>query len=205
MTTMLRAILFTLGMLLAFSLCVSAGSCSFGECHAWVRIGDSSWSPATFFPLLHPGDTGEVLLIITPSVSLSEVFCQLHEFGTPVYEVIKGPSMINTIVSRGDIQPGINYTYLWKVRVLLDTFWINGTAPLEVITQFSQSDTNMKTVTFDVLYAFIEGPPRPLVKGEHDDIHGNISPIPIPFLTVLLSILLINISLYVTTHRQRLR
>lgn len=194
-----------MGILLAFASCASAGSCPFGSCHAWVRIGDTSWSPSTVYPRLHPGETFEVLLMFNPSVPLTGFFCQLYEFGTPVYEVIDGPSRINTIVSYGKTSPGINYSYLWKVRVPPDTRWVNGTAPLEVFTQFSQSDTDRKTVSFDVLYAFIEGPPVSPDRREQTDACGNISQVPLSMLTVIFSVLLVLGSYYTMKQRQHHR
>ena len=169
-------LLFSIPLACAPSL-VTAGSCSYGSCSAWIRTDNDSWQPATIHPQLHPGGTLEIIVVLTPSIPTSGVFCKLHEFGTPVYETVHGPSAINTVICCGDTLPGVNLTYHWVVRVLPNTCWINGTAPLEVFAQFSKSDTDAETLSFDALCAFIEGPDPPPYQGDSVHAQGPSSPV----------------------------
>jgi len=179
--------------------CGSAGTSAYGSCLAWICTDRIHWSPATTYPRLHPGDTFQVLLKITPSTPMNAVFLKLHEFGTPVYEVINGPTPINVIMSCGAIRPNTTKPYLWTIRILPDTRWINGTAPLEVFTQFSKTDTDASVVSFDALYAFIE---PALTKGTTRTTNQTTQPVPasaikpqIVFLCLWLTLLL-----FVTRH-----
>lgn len=133
-----------------------AGSCEYGSCHAWIRINHASWQPATIHPRLHPGETFEIIIKIHPIIPTAAIFCRLYEFGTTVYEVTEGPSPINTLISAVNNSMDAELTYYWVIRVLPDTQWINGTAPLEVFTQFSAVNGSSQILSFDVLCAFIE-------------------------------------------------
>jgi sarcinarray family protein len=136
--------------------CVSAGSCNYGTAEAWIRVGDGPWKLATQHPILHPGDTFEILVKIRASTWVSAVFCELHEFGTPVYDSLEGPSEINELLSRGVTKPQEEIWYLWQIRVSPQTKWLNGSAPLEVFIQFTLSDDDSQTITFDALCGYIE-------------------------------------------------
>lgn len=115
--------------------------------------------PATQHLHLKPGDLIEIFVKIRTSLRLSCVFVKLHEFGTPVYEVMQGPSAIDELLSQVHPQQNTNISYYWRLRVQPRTVWTNGTAPLEVFTQFTDCDGKIQVISFDVFNAYIEYSP----------------------------------------------
>jgi hypothetical protein len=190
---MTRSLLFIIILVLAFlgaQPCLMAGSCQYGTAEAWVRTDNGAWMPATHHPRLHPGDTLELVVRLNASIPLAAIFCELHEFGTPVYEVLKGPSSINELVCQGATARGRIIWHRWQIRVLPETNWINSTAPLELFVQFTRSNDESRIVTFDALCGIIERPLAPLT-GQYDTSAVPLQPIePIPLaLTAVLIII----------------
>lgn len=141
-------------LLLTPLLCAS--ECRYGSVHAWVRISDGAWENATAYPMLKRGETFEVKITMTISTDLKVVYLKLHEFGTPVYEVVTGPTMMEQLLQQWIIPfSEKSWTYLWKIKVRENTSWVNGYAPLEVYVQFNKNDTDTSWVNFDIITAYI--------------------------------------------------
>jgi len=137
-----------------------AGDCPYGSAQAWFKDYKGLWENATAHPVLHQGAAFEIRVVVTIGISVSVFFLKLHEFGTPVYEVIEGPSKIEQILEqRGMMKPGMCFSYAWKLQVRTDTSWVNGYAPLELSVQFNKNDEESASVHFDVLTAFITDEP----------------------------------------------
>jgi sarcinarray family protein len=133
-----------------------AGECSYGSVHAWFRTSDGEWENATAHPWLKRGESFEIKTVVTAKADLQVFFLKLHEFGTPVFEVVKGPTMMEQLLEcRQKISSDQTFTYVWKMRVRSDTTWVNGYGPLEVFAQFHKNDTDEYRVNFDVITAFI--------------------------------------------------
>lgn len=134
----------------------SAGECSYGSVRAYFRFDEQAWQNATVRPILSRGQRFEIQVVVTPRAPLSMFFVKLHEFGTPVYDVLDGPSGIEqTLECRERIPPGEDFLFLWRMQVKEDTSWVNGYAPLELYVQFNENDAQTASVNFDVLIAFI--------------------------------------------------
>ena len=135
---------------------VTAAECDYGSVNASVRTSDGVWRHATTHPVLKRGETFDIQVIVTTKTVLQVLFLKLHEYGTPVFEVITGPTAIDQLLeSRGEISSGKTFIYTWTVYVRPDTSWVNGYAPLEVFVQFNTNDTDEHRITFDVLTAYI--------------------------------------------------
>ena len=145
--------------LLLFSIFVSvvfAGECSYGSMYAWFRRDNEGWRNATAHPYLKLGEEFEVKVVITAKTGLSVIFFKLREFGTPVFEVLDGPTVVDELLVCGrSVKTGDNFTYVWRVRVNPDTKWFNAYGPLEVFAQFNKNDHDSCTVYFDVLTAYV--------------------------------------------------
>jgi sarcinarray family protein len=134
----------------------TASECKFGSVHAWFQSSDGEWENATAHPFLRRGEPFNIKINVAPVTNLQVFYLELHEFGTPVYEVVDGPTALEQLLecwmpNRSD-QP---YTYLWKLRVREDTTWVNGYAPLEVFVQFNKNDTDSHQINFDVVTAYV--------------------------------------------------
>jgi sarcinarray family protein len=135
---------------------VTAGECSYGLVHAWFRTGDDTWINATVHPMLKRCEEFEITVMVTAKTELQVIFLKLHEFGTPVFEALKGPTAIEQLLEcRQKILPNQTFTYLWRIRVRPETTWVNGYAPLEVFVQFNKNDIDEERIGFDVITAFI--------------------------------------------------
>ena len=133
-----------------------AGECPYGSVHAWLRTSDGEWENATAHPMLKRGESFEIKIIVGIKTDLRVVYLALHEFGTPVFEVITGPSTVEQLLEQwGPIQSDQSWSYIWKMRVRANTSWVNGYSPLEVFVQFTKNDADDSSVTFDILNAFI--------------------------------------------------
>lgn len=133
-----------------------AGECPYGSVHAWLRTSDGEWENATAHPMLKRGESFEIKILVGIKTDLQVFYLTLHEFGTPVYEVITGPSTMEQLLEQwGPTHPDQSWTYVWKMRVRSNTLWVNGYSPLEVYVQFSKNDADDSSVTFDILNAFI--------------------------------------------------
>jgi sarcinarray family protein len=134
----------------------AAVECSFGSVHAWFRLQNDSWENATGHPQLQRGEVFEIKINVTPTVDLQVFFLKLHEFGTPVFEVVEGPIKMEQILEcRQHLLSNHTYNYSLKIRVRPDTTWVNGYAPLEVFAQFNTNDSLSDSVNFDVVVAYI--------------------------------------------------
>ena len=133
-----------------------AGECPYGSVHAWIRTSDGEWENATAHPMLTRGESFEIKIRVGIKTDLRVVYLTLHEFGTPVYEVITGPSTMEQLLEQwGPTHPDQSWIYVWKMRVRANTSWVNGYSPLEVCVQFTKNDADDSSVTFDILNAFI--------------------------------------------------
>lgn len=133
-----------------------AGVCPYGSVHAWLRTSDGEWENATAHPMLKRGESFEIKIMVGIKTDLQVFYLTLHEFGTPVYEVITGPSTMEQLLEQwGPTHPDQSWTYVWKMRVRANTSWVNGYSPLEVYVQFTKNDDDDSSVTFDILNAFI--------------------------------------------------
>jgi sarcinarray family protein len=134
----------------------TAGECTYGSLQAWFRTPGSEWHNATAHPLLKRGQEFEIKITVTAKNTLQVLFVKLHEFGTPVFEVVEGPTKMEQLLEyRQMIQPNQMFTSTWKLRVRPDTTWVNGYSPLEVFAQFNRNDDNECRVSFDVITAFV--------------------------------------------------
>jgi sarcinarray family protein len=130
--------------------------CEYGLVQAWFRTSEGDWENATAHPLLTRGEPFEIKINLTSKTILRVVYLKLHEFGTPVYEVITGPSALEQLLEdRSSILSHQSSTYIWRMRVRANTLWVNGTSPLEVYVQFTKNDYDDESVSFDVINAFI--------------------------------------------------
>ena len=119
----------------------TAGECNYGSVHAWFRTSDGEWENATAHPWLKRGESFEIKTVVTAKADLQVFFVKLHEFGTPVFEVVEGPTMMEQLLEcRQNILSDQTFTYVWKMRVRSDTTWVNGYGPLEVFVQFNKND-----------------------------------------------------------------
>jgi sarcinarray family protein len=135
---------------------VTAGECQYGSAHAWFRTPDGEWQNATFHPQLKRGQEYEIRITVTTKTTLQVFFLKLHEFGTPVFEVLDGPMMMEQIFeNRQTIPSNQTFTYLWHMRVKPETSWVNGYAPLEIFAQFNVNDADECRIGFDVITASI--------------------------------------------------
>ena len=135
---------------------LTAAECNYGSVYAWFRTSDSEWENATAHPLLKRGESFEIKIVVTAKTDLQVFFIKLHEFGTPVFEVVKGPTMMEQLLEcRQNILSDQTFSYAWKMRVRADTTWVNGYGPLEVFVQFNKNDIAEYRVGFDVITAFI--------------------------------------------------
>jgi sarcinarray family protein len=138
------------------TLVSTASECNYGSVYAWFRTSDGEWENATAHPLLKRGEFFEIKIVVTAKTNLQVFFLKLHEFGTPVFDVIKGPTAMEQLLEcRQKILSDQTFTYVWKMRVRLDTTWVNGYGPLEVFAQFNKNDTDEYRMDFDVITAFI--------------------------------------------------
>lgn len=173
-------VLITAGLLLiiAMSPVYSAGQCQYGTVFAWFKASETDWENATAHPVLYRGEIFTIKIVVTPTVDVSAFYLKLHEFGTPVYQVLTGPTTIEDLLEcRGNISVGQSHSYLWNIQVKNDTTWVNGYAPLEVFVQFNKNDVETAIVDFDVFTGFIRDEPW---QNESDhDINGT-NPLPDP-------------------------
>jgi sarcinarray family protein len=133
-----------------------AGDCEYGLVHAQVQTPQGVWVNATAHLLLHPGEQFRLAVTVTLKTSLSALFLKLHEFGTPVYEVVEGPTEMEQILSyQNPIHAGQAFTLIWNLTVLSNTSWIEGYAPLEIFVQFNKNDAHEDMVSFDAVIAYI--------------------------------------------------
>ena len=135
---------------------LTAAECNYGSVQAWFRTSDGKWENATAHPWLKRGESFEIKIVVTAKADLQVFFVKLHEFGTPVFEVVKGPTMMEQLLECWQkILLDKTFTYAWKMRVRSDTTWVNGYGPLEMFVQFNKNDTAEYRVDFDVITAFI--------------------------------------------------
>ncbi len=158
---------------------VSAGDCSYGSVHARFQDPKGCWMDATVHPVLKPGDVFHVQVSVICSQSCQVFFVKLHEYGTPVYEVLAGPTQMEEILEvRGTIDVQSPYLYEWTIRVRPDTSWTSASAPLEVFTQLNKDDSEDCVIDFDVIVATIlpENQTGPLVHHVEGDRTQNVHP-----------------------------
>ena len=136
--------------------CSSAGECAYGSVHAEVRTHGSPWENATAHLQLKRGEEFILKIIVKATTKLHVLYLKLHEFGTPVYEVLRGPSAIDTLLEyRHPITENTTVTYEWMLRVKSNTTWVHGYGPLEVFVQFNKNDKETCHISFDVIVAYI--------------------------------------------------
>lgn len=134
----------------------TASECKYGSVQAWFQASDGTWMNATAHPLLKRGEPFNIKITITPATNLQVFFLELHEFGTPVYEVVDGPTAVEQLLECWmPNKSNQSFPYLWKIKVRENTTWVNGYAPLEVFAQFNKNDTDENRINFDVITAFI--------------------------------------------------
>ncbi len=135
---------------------VTAVESSFGSVHAWFRLHRDGWENATGHLQLQRGEAFEIKIEITPKTDLQVFFLKIHEFGTPVFEVVEGPTRMEQILEcRQNLLSNHTCSYTWRIRVRPDTTWVNGYAPLEVFAQFNKDDSSSDSVNFDVVVAYV--------------------------------------------------
>ncbi len=148
--------LFVLPFLILTATTTDAGECTYGTVKAWFRGSQGEWVNATAHPLFHRGESFEIKLSITSVTALRVVYVKLHEFGTPVYEVISGPSIMEQVLEHWSLL-GANQTWnlSWILRVKTNTSWVNASSPLEVFVQFTKNEDDDASVTFDIINAYV--------------------------------------------------
>jgi sarcinarray family protein len=139
-----------------------AGDCRYGSIHAWFQGSAGGWQNATAHPMLRPGQAFQIKITVMMTRTCRMFFLKLHEFGTPVYEVLTGPMRLEELFKhQGGIQRNESYTYTWTLRVRPATTWTQASAPLEVFAQFNDNDSESCEIDFDVINAYIQpGFPR---------------------------------------------
>lgn len=156
---MIPRVLFCAIMLSAitpFAPLASAGTCSYGSVYAWFQGSNGHWVNATAHTVLKPGEVFHLQVRVTLSSECQAFFLKLHEFGTPVYEVLAGPTQMEELFEyRGEIKVQYPYIYEWTIRVRPTTSWTCGSAPLEVFAQLNKDDSKDCTIDFDALVALI--------------------------------------------------
>lgn len=154
----------------------SAGQCAFGSAYAWFKSSNDTWMNATVHPLLRRGEPFEIQVVVTSSINLSMVFIKLHEFGTPVYDVIEGPTAMEQLLECPHLTiAGQSSRYRWTMKVRDDTSWVNGYAPLEVFVQFNKNDTAVLSIHFAVITAYIIDEAWANVSKERSDIDTSLT------------------------------
>jgi len=147
----------TLILLICYFPSATAGECDYGSMYAWYSIDGEIWENATAHPTLKLGEEFFVKATVTSKTELLVMSMRLHEFGTPVFEVIDGASEIEErLECARNLDPEDNFTYIWELRVRPNTTWTNAYAPLEVLSQFNIDSEYDCTVSFDVIAAYIE-------------------------------------------------
>ena len=150
--------IFFFSLIFLFCLCNSgcAGDCEYGMVHAQIQTIQGRWENATTHLLLHPGERFRLKVTVTVKTSLSAFFLKIHEFGTPVFNVVDGPTEMEQILSyRKPMDADQTYTFFWTISVLLNTSWFDGYAPLEIFVQFTKNETDEAIVNFDAIIAYI--------------------------------------------------
>jgi sarcinarray family protein len=133
-----------------------AGGCAYGSVQAWFRTTEGVWVNATAHPSLHRGESFEIKVRVNIATDLRVVYLKLHEFGTPVYEGITGPSTMEQFLENWELtMSNQSWTSVWNMRVKANTSWVNGSSPLELYVQFTKNDYDDASVMFDILNAFI--------------------------------------------------
>jgi sarcinarray family protein len=135
---------------------VSAGACAYGSVQAWYYSAEGGWVNATAHPVLTRGEIFSLRVQVTVTADLPVVYVKLHEFGTPVFEVLAGPSRMEQLLECRSLRQNQTVSYNWTVRVRPETPWVNGVAPLEVFVQFTRGDRDACVVDFDGLVAYIK-------------------------------------------------
>ncbi len=149
--------IFTLILFSCYFSSATAGECDYGSMYAWYSMDGETWENATAHPTLKLGEEFKIKVTIFAKTYLGVVFLKLHEFGTPAFEIIEGPTIIEEILDCGhDLEINDTFTYNWKVRVRPDTTWTNAYAPLEIFSQFNVDDDHDCKISFDVIAAYIE-------------------------------------------------
>jgi sarcinarray family protein len=148
--------------------CVPAGECDYGVASAWFcRLG-AGWVNATAHPRLSRGVVFRVRVEVVAFMPLQVFFVKLHEFGTPVFEVLDGPTRMEQLLEcREQISADQRFSFTWTMRVRPETTWVAGYAPLEVLVQFNTHDGLACQVDFDVLTAYIlddDGGQQPITR-----------------------------------------
>ena len=155
----MKRILLCAIVLIAISLIApgaSAGACCYGSVHAWYQGSNGQWVNATAHPVLKPGEVFRLQIRVKLSTVCQVFFLKLHEFGTPVYEVLSGPTQIEELLEyRQKIRVQYPYIFDWTVCVRPTTSWTCGSAPLELFAQLNKDNSKECTVDFDVLVATI--------------------------------------------------
>jgi sarcinarray family protein len=153
----------------------AAGECRYGSVHAWFYASDGCWKNATAHPVLKRGEEFQIKVTVSTTADLQAFFMKLHEFGTPVYEVLTGPTQIEQLLEyRQNILSNQTFTYQWILRVRPTTSWTHGIAPLEVFTQFNSNDSDECQVVFDVITAsIVDGPLGDHVRENNSENHSS--------------------------------
>ncbi len=148
--------LFVLPSLILTGTITNAGECTYGAVNAWFRESQGEWVNATAHPLLRRGEPFEVKLSITTTTSLRVVYVKLHEFGTPVYEVIRGPSTMEQVLEHwGPLETKQTWNLSWNMQVKANTSWVNASSPIEVFVQFTKNEDDDAFVSFDIINAYV--------------------------------------------------
>jgi len=155
-TTYIIILIFITILSNSFLLTATAGECEYGSFYAWFRKDDGEWQNATAHPTLKLGEEFEVKATITAKEDILVTTIQLYEFGTPVFEVLDGPSNVGEYLDCGhNLKTNDSFSYTWTLRVKPNTTWMEGYAPLEVFSQFSKDHDHNCKISFDVIAAYI--------------------------------------------------
>lgn len=158
----MHRIIFMLGLLFLFFSTnvipdVCAGDSQYGSVHAWFQHPGGEWENATAHPCLKRSESFSIRVEVTTRAPVQVFFVKLHEFGTPVFEVLSGPTVLEQLLEyRNPLSSNQTFSYQWIVQVRPNTSWVNAVAPLEVFVQFNKNDTEYGIVDFDVLTAYIQ-------------------------------------------------
>jgi len=190
--TSIGILIFALILLDCYFPTITAGECDYGSMYAWYSKDGITWENATAHPTLKLGEEFQVKSTSTAKRDLLVMSIELHEFGTPVFEVINGPSVIEEWIYLNDLKTNDSFTHTWKLRVRPNTTWTNAYAPLEVFSQFNIDSEYDCTIGFDVIAAYIEDELWEGYTGDSDITPENENETPgFELLIIMCSILLV--------------
>jgi len=129
---------FVIGFVIINTFQVSqAWECEYGEVKAWVKLqGDKDWREAPVEGITLKVHEPFYVKVEVKTKTTCHVSINLLEIGSPAFEVIEGNSKMGEMI-REDDRPE-NWVEIYKWAICPNGKWTNGTAPLNIFTQFTK-------------------------------------------------------------------